>query len=434
MQTDLLYRVLWIFFLYSFLGWILETIAAVIQKKKFVNRGVLNGPLCCSYGVAAVVMTAGLGELKNSWFFLFLGSMILATFIEWISGKLLEKMHRHRWWDYSDKRWNLDGYICLSFSVLWGILGTIAIKYSNPLFFRLYEAIPFSALRILLIVGLTLLIVDGIGSYMTIFHIGRKIPGVEQTNSRIAAVTLRFGGWITEHVEKRMEKAHPSIVREELRRSRPAVFAEGCSFYKLVALFFIGAFLGDVIETLFCRMTVGVWMSRSSVVWGPFSIVWGLAMALATMLLYNYRSKPDSLIFLFGTVLGGAYEYVCSVFTEIVFGQVFWDYSKLPFNLGGRINLLYCFFWGIAAVAWLKLAYPLISRYIERIPMKAGKIFSWILIVFMAADILVSGMALTRFSSREQGQPAQTDWERLMDERFDDERMERIYPNAITAK
>lgn len=109
-------------------------------------------------------------------------------------------------------------------------------------------------------------------------------------------------------------------------------------------LFFIGAFLGDIVETCFCRITEGVWMSRSSLVWGPFSIVWGLAIALITALLYKDRHKPDSHIFLIGTFLGGAYEYICSIFTEIVFGKVFWDYSKIPFNLSGRINLLFCFF------------------------------------------------------------------------------------------
>ena len=172
-------------------------------------------------------------------------------------------------------------------------------------------------------------------------------------------------------------------------------------------------------------------MSRSSVVWGPFSIVWGLALVLATMLLYNYRSRPDSFIFIFGTVLGGAYEYVCSVFTELAFGQVFWDYSKLPFNLGGRINLLYCFFWGIAAVAWLKLAYPWLSKHIEKIPMKAGRILTFIMLAFMLINICVSVMALTRYSDRQQGNPPGAGWEKSMDVHFDDERMKKIYPNAV---
>ena len=111
-------------------------------------------------------------------------------------------------------------------------------------------------------------------------------------------------------------------------------------------LFIIGAFLGDITETIFCRITMGRWISRSSVVYYLFSIVWSLGCVLLTMILYQYRNRSDSFIFMMGTLLGGAYEYICSVFTEIVFGTIFWDYSKIPFNLAGRVNLLYCFFLG----------------------------------------------------------------------------------------
>ena len=172
-------------------------------------------------------------------------------------------------------------------------------------------------------------------------------------------------------------------------------------------------------------------MSRSSVVWGSFSIVWGLAIAAATLLLYKYRNRSDGFLFAVGTFLGGIYEYTCSVFTEIVFGQVFWDYSWMPFNLGGRINLLYCFFWGLAVVVWMKLLYPKLSMWIEKVPMRTGKIISWCMIVFMSCNILVSCMALIRVNERNAGVEATYEWQEIIDERFDDERMHRIYPNAI---
>lgn len=92
---------------------------------------------------------------------------------------------------------------------------------------------------------------------------------------------------------------------------------------KLVWLFFIGCLLGDITETIFCRITAGVWMSRSSLVWGPFSIVWGFAIAAVTDLLYKYKDRSDRFLFLMGTALGGAYEYLCSVLSEMVFGSRF---------------------------------------------------------------------------------------------------------------
>ena len=197
-------------------------------------------------------------------------------------------------------------------------------------------------------------------------------------------------------------------------------------------LFFIGAFLGDITETIFCRITAGVWMSRSSVVWGPFSIVWGLAIALGTALLYRYKDKSDWFLFWVGTFLGGAYEYLCSVFTEIVFGKVFWDYSGFKYNLGGRINLLYCFFWGIAAVVWFKLLYPTVSSWIEKIPLKFGEVLTWVLVAFMCCNIVVSCMALIRYDERGNWVPAEESWQDWMDVHYDDARMRRIYPNATT--
>ena len=170
-------------------------------------------------------------------------------------------------------------------------------------------------------------------------------------------------------------------------------------------------------------------MSRSSLVWGPFSIVWGFGAVLLTVLLYRYRNRSDGFLFLMGTVAGGVYEYMCSVASEIVFGSVFWDYSKIPFNLGGRINLLYCFFWGIATVVWIKYCYPFLSRRIEKLPIRAGKILTWVVLIFMVINMLVSALALGRFTQRQSDPaPAQNVLEEILDERFPDERMNRIYP------
>ena len=171
-------------------------------------------------------------------------------------------------------------------------------------------------------------------------------------------------------------------------------------------------------------------MSRSSVVYGPFSIVWGIGCAVLTLLLYQYRDRSDRFIFMFGTLVGGAYEYACSVFTEIVFGTVFWDYSHLPFNLGGRINLLFCFFWGIVAVVWIKMIYPVLSSWIEKITYKKGVIMTWCFLIFMTFNILMSGLALSRYSQRQNGLKAQNSVERYIDQQFPDQRMEMIYPNA----
>ena len=198
--------------------------------------------------------------------------------------------------------------------------------------------------------------IDLVGSYLAMAQI-RKYPRIAEANDRIDDLTQKLGRRLVARVIRRLDKAHPKSLGER-KRKKKTVFAQGCGYQKLFMLMLIGSFLGDVVETAFVWLTSGVWMSRSSVVWGPFSIVWGLAIAAATLLLYKYRDKSDGFLFLIGTFLGGVYEYFCSVFTELVFGKVFWDYSSYPLNLGGRINLLYCLFWGIAAVVWMKILYP----------------------------------------------------------------------------
>ena len=263
----------------------------------------------------------------------------------------------------------------------------------------------------------------------------RRIEQWQSVDSLFASLSVRLELRLSSLVNRRLERAYPrertAGEEKELKTASAEGFAAGCSFYKIFLLFVIGCVLGDLTETVFCRITAGVWMSRSSLVWGPFSIVWGLAIALVTVLLYRYKDSSDRFLFLMGTVLGGAYEYLCSVFTEMMFGTVFWDYSKIPFNLGGRINLLYCFFWGIAAVVWFKGLYPVFSRWIERIPAKAGKPLVWLLIVFMTVNMAVSFMALWRSDERSRGVAAEAYWQQVMDERFGDDRLVRIYPNAI---
>lgn len=424
-----IYQLLWLFLIYSFVGWILETIFAITKQRKIINRGLINGPFCTVYGFTGVLITVALKDLSGVWLFLF--SAIYASVIEWVAGKIIEKICHERWWNYENNKFNLGGYISLQTSGLWGALGFIAVTFTNSLLIDAYKLIPFMVVRIILIVVVVALAADMIFSLLILYYNGRGIEKVKSANNNFTKLSRKLEKWLISRVNNRKNKAYPKTVKVEKEAKDKTVFAYGCGFYKLIVLFFVGAFVGDIIETIFCRITMGEWMSRSSVVWGPFSIVWGLAIAAATLMLYKYKDRSDGFLFLIGTGLGGAYEYLCSVFTEIVFGKVFWDYSDIPFNLGGRINLLYCFFWGIAAVVWFKLIYTRLSKVIEKIPVKFGKITTWILVVFMIANVLMSCFALTRYDQREKGIDAKQSWQVWLDKHYDDEKMMRIYPNAI---
>lgn len=440
------YEMFWYFIIYSFFGWCMEIVYASVKRKHFLNRGVLNGPLCPVYGVGMLLILTFFRSLENHFLFLAIGSAVVATLLEFFTGGLMEKLFKKRWWDYSDYKYNLGGYVCLPFSALWGIGAALTLRFIHPLFRMVIAGIPPLPGKIFLIVAGVLLILDAASVLGIVFEVQKYNQQLEDLTEGMHQISNRLARAIFIRVDKRILKAHPVVATDRSaadsetadEKTRLAAagakslpFAYGCSFHKLVWLFFIGAFLGDITETIFVYVTSGKLMSRSSVVYGSFSIVWGLGMVVLTMMLHRYRDRDDRYIFLFGTVVGGAYEYICSVFTEIVFGTVFWDYSKIPFNLGGRINLLYCFFWGLAAVIWIKILYPRISGLIERMPKKAGTVLSYCLVLFMVVNMVVSTMALARYTDRYAGKEAGNSVDVFLDEWFPDTRMEHIYPNAI---
>ena len=435
-----IYLLLWSFLIWSFLGWCAGVAVASLRRRTFVNTGFLDLPLCPVYGTAAVLFSIFLSDLKDHLFFLFLGGAVIAACLTFFTGFLLERIFRRKWWDFTRRRFQFEGYISVPLLALWGLLAVLSVRVGDPLLARLSALIPRHLGWIILAVcyGLTGLdLALSLGSMLQLRHGLRRLSGLEKDFQELSA---RIGNAITRRVQRRLLRAYPELDRRSIARAQReveddgGVFAKGCCFHKLVWLFAIAAFLGDVIETLFCKATMGEWMSRSSVVWGPFSVVWGLGAVMLTAALYKYKDKSDGVIFLAGTVLGGAYEYMCSVFTELVFGAVFWDYSHLPFNLGGRINLLYCFFWGIAAVVWLKLLYPPLSRLIERIPRRAGQAGTWVLLAFLVLDMAVSSLALVRYVQRQtQPDAPQNAVTAVLDRRFPDSRMARVYPKAQLA-
>ena len=431
MDSYNVYQLLWIFFVYSFIGWCGEAAMAAVHRHKFVNRGFVSGPICPVYGAGAAAVAVFLPELKDQLFFLFLGGMIVTTFVEYLTGRILELIFHRKWWDYSDQRFNLDGYVCLKNSIVWGICSVLMICFFDPLLCRLLVLIPRLAGDILLWILGVLLVIDAVGSGVAVLGLKKKQSRITQITEELHKTSKLLENALTTRIQRRMVSAFPNIEGTEGAgvKTKEERFARGCGFFKLASLFILGAFLGDIVETVFCLVTTGRLMSRSSLVFGPFSIVWGLACALLTWILYRYRDKSDRYIFVFGTVLGGAYEYVCSVFTEMAFGTVFWDYSEIPFNLGGRINLLYCFFWGIAAVVWMKGVYPFLSRWIEKLPARMGKVVCSVLLVLLAADMLVSALALARYSERQAGKAEQTAVGQALDEFFPDGFIEKRYEN-----
>lgn len=116
-----LYEIFWYFVIYAVLGWVVEVCFCSINTGGFVNRGFLNGPVCPIYGFGMVAVLVCLWPLRHNIPVLYAGAVLLTSALELVTGWVLKKLFHTSWWDYSNMRFNLGGYICLRFSLVWGV-------------------------------------------------------------------------------------------------------------------------------------------------------------------------------------------------------------------------------------------------------------------------------------------------------------------------
>ena len=215
----------------------------------------------------------------------------------------------------------------------------------------------------------------------------------------------------------------------DLEEEQADSFASGVNFYKVALICIAGSFAGVVVEILWCLFRNGYIESRSGLVYGPFNPVYGIGAVVMTLALYRYRNRSSSISFFGGAVVGSVIEYLLSWGQETLFGSTSWDYSRMPFNLDGRICLLYSLFWGILGVLWIKSLYPRVAQVILKIPNRFGKVLTWVLTIFMVFDCAMSLLAVDRWSERVRGETPVSAVDVFFDEHFPDSRMERIYAN-----
>lgn len=154
------YSILYFLFIYSFVGWCIETTYSTVIRHKFINRGFLYGPFCPMYGICACLLVIFLNPIKGAnILLLFISGIIITSSIEYFTGFALEKCFKKVWWDYSDKAFNLKGRISLLFSIVWGVFSVIFIKYIHPFFETgltfIHSGLGMIILNILLIYILT---------------------------------------------------------------------------------------------------------------------------------------------------------------------------------------------------------------------------------------------------------------------------------------
>ena len=202
---DIYYLILY-FFTYGSLGWCAEVAYAAVKEKRFVNRGFLNGPICPVYGVGVSAVLLLLEPFENNLVILYVASVIIVTLIEGLTGFALDKIFHHKWWDYSGQPFNIGGYVCPIFSLVWGVACIFIVKVFQPLVYRVAEALPH-ALGVALIVVLS--IVTFADLYVTasgILKFNKRLEMMERIASELRDISDKMGSNIYENVMDTMEK------------------------------------------------------------------------------------------------------------------------------------------------------------------------------------------------------------------------------------
>lgn len=175
----------WFFIIYAFLGWCVEIIFHAIKSRKFVNRGFLNGPVCPIYGFGMVIIIFFLEPLKENLFLLFIGAFFLTSILEFITGFVLEKIFHDKWWDYTNMPFNIKGYVCLIFSLAWGIAGVFMMKIVHPPIATSIVLLDRLLGYVILFILMALLLIDFIITIQGIIKIKSRLHILDEIASKL---------------------------------------------------------------------------------------------------------------------------------------------------------------------------------------------------------------------------------------------------------
>ena len=457
---------LWYFVIFSFFGWVASSFRSLLLEKKFSNNGFLTSPFCPMYGFSAVICYTALKPFENSKLILFIGSTLILSALMVVVGVLVEKTLKFKPWDFSSSKFSIGNYITFPYALFLGLLGMLLVGLIIPVLRTAVEAIPFWVSLILVLCFCGIIVIDYVFSMITTIRLLRRIAKLKNsselmdkgaTEVEIQELEENYNRLFTENIlRKSLANACPDISQmayvkqinakiEEIKQDNmkeytqtfeskdDKPFAYGFCFTKLFYLFVIGSFIGTILETIWAFCVDGHFEMRVGMVYGPFIPVYGGGACFLTAALYKLYKLNDTLVFVISAFVGAGFEYFCSWLQEQMFGTVSWDYSDTPFNLDGRTNLMYALIWGFLGLVWVRYLYPWTAKLIEKIPKRAGAIITTFLIVFMAFNGFMSVTATARWTQRTEGVPASNSFEEYLDEKFDNEKMEFLFPGMKKA-
>ncbi|HNX92622.1 MAG TPA: hypothetical protein PKW50_05325 [Syntrophomonas sp.] len=186
-------QIISLFFIYAFLGWCTEVVYAGVNQGVFVNRGFLNGPLCPIYGFGVLTVLLILEPLRANLLLLYAGSVVLTSLLELITGFLMEKLFHQRWWDYTDEPFNIGGYICLKFSLLWGIACVLIVDVIHPLIAHMLSFVPTQINVPVLAVFTAIFITDIAVTVATVAKLNQRLQQIDEVAHALRMISDTIG-------------------------------------------------------------------------------------------------------------------------------------------------------------------------------------------------------------------------------------------------
>lgn len=214
-----IFELLTYFIIYSFAGWVMESIFRSICERRFINTGFLKGPFCPIYGIGAIIIYVFLSGFKDNIFLLFLMGFIVLSIWEYIVGVLLEKVFNTKYWDYSDHKFNFQGRICLTNSIYWGFLGVVFIKYINPFIANKLQYIDINYLRVIVYIALVIVIIDAINTIVKVKNLRVTLEKIENLNTQLREKLEEIKD-LSKNKKEVTEHAQNVINRLELKKNR----------------------------------------------------------------------------------------------------------------------------------------------------------------------------------------------------------------------
>lgn len=206
-----------LFITYSFVGWSIEVVGKLLEKHKFINRGFLVGPICPIYGWGCITMIFFLTKYKNDPLGLFFMAILICSVLEYSTSYVMEKLFHARWWDYTRRKFNLNGRICAETMIPFGILGCLVIYVINPLFSRIILKFNPHIINIIATVILVIYIIDNIVSLSIMFEFKDTLKtvekdGTEEITKKVKEVLLKRN-----YLYKRLINAFPTLSSQRER-------------------------------------------------------------------------------------------------------------------------------------------------------------------------------------------------------------------------